>query len=228
MAVWAVLAAAGRGERLGDEKPKAFARLGGLPLLAEPLRRLEESDWVEQIVIAAPPGWEEPCILLSEELGAGKVANVVTGAETRAGSVRAALAEIPEDAAVVLVHDAARPLLPDDVVERVLAPLAEGWDGVVPGIPIVDTVKRVQADAVVETLDRVGLVVTQTPQAFVAESLRRAFSPSNSLLQGGGGGATDCASLVEAQGGRIKVVPGDPRLLKVTTTEDLELVASWL
>jgi 2-C-methyl-D-erythritol 4-phosphate cytidylyltransferase len=228
VSVWAVLAAAGRGERLGDDKPKVFARLGDLPLLAEPLRRLEESEWIEGIVVAAPPGWEEPCILLAEEIGAGKVASVVTGGETRAASVATALAEVPEDAAVVLVHDAARPLLADEVLERVLAPLSEGWDGVVPGLRIADTVKRVSGDEVVETLDREGLVATQTPQAFVAETLRRAFGPSSDLVQAGGGGATDCAALVEARGGRVKVVPGDPRMLKVTTPEDLELIESWL
>jgi 2-C-methyl-D-erythritol 4-phosphate cytidylyltransferase len=227
MSVWAVLAAAGRGERLGDDKPKVFARLGDLPLLAEPLRRLEDSDWVERIVIAAPAGWEEPCILLAEELGAGKVASVVTGGETRVDSVRTALADVPPDAAVILVHDAARPLLPEDVVERVLSPLSEGWDGVVPALPISDTVKRVRDDAVLETLDRDGLVLTQTPQAFVAEALRRAFQANDTLLQGEGA-ATDCASLVEARGGRVKVVPGDPALLKVTTQYDLDLVATWL
>jgi 2-C-methyl-D-erythritol 4-phosphate cytidylyltransferase len=222
--VWAVLAAAGRGERLGDERPKAFARLGNLPLLAEPLRRLDESGWVERIVIAAPAGWEEPCILLAEELGAGKVASVVTGGDTRAGSVRAALGEVAADAAVVLVHDAARPILPEGVLERVLGPLSEGWDAVVPALPIADTVKRVRGDEVVETLDRDALVTAQTPQAFLAESLRRAMA-SDTLLQGP---ASDCAAIVEAGGGRVKIVEGDPRLLKVTSPGDLELVASWL
>src|SRR6187397_172396 len=168
VSVWAVLAAAGRGERLGDDRPKAFARLGNLPLVAEPLRRLDESDWIDGIVVAAPPGWEEPCIVLAEELGAGKVSTVVTGGETRAASVRAALAEVPEDAAVVLVHDAARPLVSDDVIGRVLAPLSEGYDGAVPVVPVSDTVKRVRAHEVVETLDRDGLVLSQTPQAFLA------------------------------------------------------------
>ena len=227
MSVWAVLAAAGRGERLGEDKPKVFARLGDLPLLAEPLRRLEESEWVERIVIAAPPGWEEPCILLAEELGAGKVASVVTGGEARADSVRTAIADVPGDAAVILVHDAARPLVSEDVIERVLAPLSEGWDGVVPALSICDTVKRVRGDAVVETLDREGLVLTQTPQAFLAETLRRAFQSSSPLLQREGA-ATDCASLVEAQGGRVKVVAGEAALLKVTTQDDLDLVATWL
>jgi 2-C-methyl-D-erythritol 4-phosphate cytidylyltransferase len=218
MSVWAVLAAAGRGERLGDDRPKAFARLGDLPLVAEPLRRLDDSDWIDGIVVAAPPGWEEPCIVLAEELGAGKVSAVVTGGETRAASVRAALAEVPEDAVVVLVHDAARPLVSDDVIGRVLAPLSEGYDGAVPVVPVSDTVKRVRGDEVVETVEREGLVLSQTPQAFLAAALRRAAA----------GDGTDCASLVEAQGGRIKAVDGDPRLLKVTSPEDLELVASWL
>ena len=221
MSVWAVLAAAGRGERLGSDRPKAFARLGGRPLLAESLERLEGSGWIEFIVIAAPAEWEEPAILLAEELGAGKVSSVVTGGASRSESVREALAEVADDAAVVLVHDAARPLLPTEVIERVLAPLSEGWDGVVPALPLSDTVKRVEADRVVETLPRVELVAVQTPQAFIASILREA-------LAGEVAEASDCASLVEARGGRVKVVEGDPRLLKVTTTEDLALVETWL
>jgi len=218
VSVWAVLAAAGRGERLGSERPKAFARLGDLPLIAEPLRRLDESDWIDGIVVAAPPGWEEPCIVLSEELGAGKVSSVVSGGETRAASVRAALAEIPEDAAVIVVHDAARPILPEEVLARVLAPLSEGYEGAVPVLPVADTVKRVRGGDVVETLDREELVLSQTPQAFLAAALRAAAD----------GDGTDCASLVEARGGRIKAVEGDVRLLKVTSLADLDLVSSWL
>ena len=220
MSAWAVLVAAGTGERLGEGRPKAFVRLGELPLLAEPLRRLDESPWVDSIVVAVPAGWEEPAILLAEELSATKVVASVTGGATRAESVRLALAEVPEDALVVLVHDAARPLVSDAVLERVLAPLGEGWEGVVPALPLTDTVKRVDGDAVVETLDREGLVGAQTPQAFLAPTLRGAYADA--------AGATDCASLVEARGGRVRVVPGDPRLLKVTTREDLELVQSWL
>jgi 2-C-methyl-D-erythritol 4-phosphate cytidylyltransferase len=219
--VWAVLAAAGRGERLGFDRPKAFARLGGRPLLAESLERLEGSDWIDFIVIAAPAEWEEPAILLAEELGAGKVSSVVTGGASRSESVREALAEVADDAAVVLVHDAARPLLPEDVIERVLGPLSEGWDGVVPGLPLSDTVKRVEGDSVVETLPRDQLVAVQTPQAFIASIVREA-------LGGDVSGASDCASLVEAHGGRVKVVDGDPRLLKVTSADDLALVETWL
>jgi 2-C-methyl-D-erythritol 4-phosphate cytidylyltransferase len=219
--VWAVLAAAGRGERLGSDRPKAFARLGGRPLLAESLERLEGSDWIDFIVIAAPVEWEEPAILLAEELGAGKVSSVVTGGASRSESVREALAEVADDAAVVLVHDAARPLLPDEVIERVLAPLSEGWDGVVPGLPLSDTVKRVEGDRVVETLPREELVAVQTPQAFVASALREALSGDIST-------ASDCASLVEARHGRVKVVDGDPRLLKVTSSKDIAVIEAWL
>ena len=221
MSVWAVLAAAGRGERLGSDRPKAFARLGGRPLLAESLERLENSGWIDAIVIAAPPDWEEPSILVAEEIAATKVSSAVTGGESRSESVRLALDEVPDEVAVVLVHDAARPLLSEEVIERVLAPLSEGWDGVVPAVPLADTVKRVDGDRVVETLSRDDLVAVQTPQAFLADALRRAVAGDVSA-------ATDCASLVEAQGGRVKVVEGDPRLLKVTDADDLALVESWL
>jgi 2-C-methyl-D-erythritol 4-phosphate cytidylyltransferase len=221
VSVWAILVAAGRGERLGSDQPKAFVKLGELPLLAESLRRLDDSDWVDAVVVVAPPGWEEPAILLAEELGCEKVRACVAGGETRADSVRAGLDEVPEDAAAVLVHDAARPLLAEDVIERVLAPLAEGWDGVIPGLRVSDTVKRVgDGGRVEETVARDGLWTVQTPQAFPVDVLRRAVS--------GGAAATDCSGLVEAGGGRVKVVPGDPLLLKVTTADDLARVASLL
>jgi 2-C-methyl-D-erythritol 4-phosphate cytidylyltransferase len=221
MSVWAILVAAGRGERLGSGQPKAFARLRGEPLLAEPLRRLEECEWVDAIVLVAPGGWEEPAILLAEELGCGKVSACVAGGETRTDSVRAGLAEVAADALVVLVHDAARPLLSAEVVERVLAPLREGWDGAVPGLPVADTLKRVDGSrTVIETVSRDALWAVQTPQAFLAGALRRAYAAA--------GSATDCASLVEATGGRVKMVEGDQRLLKVTTADDLAKIVSWL
>ena len=220
MSVWAVIVAAGRGERLGLDRPKAFAKLNDRPLLAESLERLEASEWIDSIVVAAPPEWEEPVILLAEELGCGKVVSVVAGGDTRTASVRAGLAEVPDDAAVVLVHDAARPVLAEEVIERLLTALNEGWDGVVPALPLADTVKRVDRDQVVETVDREALVVAQTPQAFVWPVLRAAAD--------GAEDATDCSALVEAHGGRIKAVPGDPRLLKITEPVDLETVAAWL
>jgi 2-C-methyl-D-erythritol 4-phosphate cytidylyltransferase len=224
MSVWAVLVAAGRGERLGEDRPKAFVRLGDLPMLAEPLRRLDESGWIDQIVLVAPPEWEEPAILLAEEIGASKVSACVPGGATRTESVRAGVAEVPEDAAVIVVHDAARPLVSEDVILRVIAALGEGFDGAVPGLPLADTVKRVRDGVVVETVPRDELVTVQTPQAFVAPVLRAALK---ALSDESPQSPTDCASLVEANGGRIKVVEGDEKLLKVTTRADLERVASW-
>jgi 2-C-methyl-D-erythritol 4-phosphate cytidylyltransferase len=218
VSVWAVLVAAGRGERLGDERPKAFARLGDRVLVAESLERLDASPWIDAIVVVAPPEWEEAVIVLAEELAAGKVAASITGGETRAASVRAGLAEVPDEADVILVHDAARPLVTDELIERLIQALGEGYDGAVPGVPVTDTIKRVRGGAVVETLDRAELVAVQTPQAFVGPVLRAAAA----------GEGTDCASLVEANGGRIRVVEGDPRLLKITTLADLALVESWL
>ena len=218
--VWAVLVAAGRGERMGGKRPKAFANLAGRPLVAESLERLDASPWVEAIVVAAPADWEEPTILLAEELGAGSVRAVVAGGATRTESVRAGLAEVPADRPVVLVHDAARPFLPDEVVERVVTALGEGWDAAVPALPLADTIKRADGNVVAETVDRTGLHAAQTPQAFVADTLRRALTVA--------GDATDCAGLVEAVGGRVRLVEGDRRLLKVTTPADLTFVETLL
>lgn len=222
MSVWAVLVAAGRGERLGLDRPKAFAPLRGRPLLAESLERLDDSPHVDALVLVAPEGWEEPAILLAEELSAGKVSACVTGGASRAQSVRIGVAEVPDEAEAILVHDAARPLVGDEVVARVLEPLAEGWDGAVPALPIADTVKRADAEgAVLETVERQGLFAAQTPQAFRAAVLRRALAEVP-------GDASDCSRFVEAIGGRVKVVAGDPRLLKVTAPEDLRTVERLL
>ena len=223
MSVWAVLAAAGSGDRLGADRPKAFARLGDEPLLAQSLKRLDDSEWVDFIVVAAPPGWEEPAILLAEELGCSKVSACVTGGATRGESVARALAEVPEDAAVVLVHDAARPLVSDDVIERVLTALNEGWDGALPALRLADTIKRVDDEGrIVETLNRDELRAVQTPQAFVASVLRDAYAKGDIAV------ATDCSSLVEARGGRLKVVEGDPKLIKITDAADLGRIAALL
>ena len=144
----------------------------------------------------------------------------MTGGETRADSVRAGVAEVAEDAAVIVVHDAARPLLPEGVLGRVVTALGEGWEGAVPALPLADTVKRAEGEAVAETVDRTGLHAVQTPQAFLADALRRALA--------GAADATDCAGLVEASGGRVRLVEGDRRLLKVTSPADLDFVETLL
>ena len=223
--VWAVLAAAGSGERLGLDRPKAFAPLSGRPLLAESTVLVNEPPFKTVLgygLLRDETGREMHKSwgnAIEFDEGAEKMA--VPGGTTRAESVRIGVGEVAEDAAVILVHDAARPLLPGEVVDSVLVPLNEGWDGAVPGLPLVDTVKRVRDGAVEETLPRQELVAVQTPQAFLAPVFREAVA-------GSADDATDCSSLVEARGGRVTVVAGDPRLLKVTTTEDLALVEGWL
>lgn len=146
------------------------------------------------------------------------VDRVVAGGATRSDSVRCGLAAVPLDADVVVVHDAARPLAPGRLFAAVVGALAEtGADGVVPVLPVNDTVKRVRDGQVVATLDRAELVRVQTPQAFRASALRAAHAA--------GGDATDDAALVEAAGGRVVVVPGDPANMKLTTTDDLQWAA---
>ena len=215
--VGAIVAAAGTGSRLGRGS-KALVRLNGRTTLARVLELFLALDEIDKIVVVGPPSRLEFAQREVEALQPRKPVIVKAGGESRQESVRAGLAAIG-DCDYVLVHDAARPLVSDAVVERLLAALNEGWDGAVPGLALADTVKRVKDEAIVETLPRDELVAVQTPQAFVASVLREAV---------GGGEATDCSALVEARGGRVKIVEGDPRLLKVTTAEDLALVESWL
>jgi len=216
VAVWAVLVAAGRGERLGLDQPKAFAKLGEDPLLAESLRRLDDSGWVDAIVVVAPPGWEEPAILLAEELGCGKVSACVGGGAERADSVRNGLAEVPPDAVAVLVHDAARPLVEVELVEAVTR-RAFATGAALPVLPLVDTVKRVRGGRVVETLDRSELGGAQTPQGFRMALLREALEAATRA----GLELTDEAMAVERLGHAVDAVPGSKRNRKLTTPDDL-------
>ncbi len=215
--VWAVLVAAGRGERLGVRQPKAFVAFNGRPLLAESLSRLDTSEIVGNVVVVAPPGWEEPAILCAEEENASNVIACVPGGDTRVDSVRAGVAEVPAEAEIILIHDAARPLVTDDVIGRVVEALRDDIDGAVPGLPISDTIKQAPAGLVERTVPRDGLFVVQTPQGFRAEIFRRALAEVDLA-------ATDCAGMVEAIGGRVRVTLGDPRLAKITTEADLALV----
>ena len=149
---------------------------------------------------------------------------VVVGGSSRAGSVRAGLAAVPEDAAVIVVHDAARPLatpaLFAAVVDAVRSDGADGADGAIPVLPLSDTLKRTSEGRVLSTVDRAGLATTQTPQAFVAARLRAAHR--------GAGEATDDAGLLELEGATVRTVPGDPRNLKLTRAEDLAVAEALM
>ena len=178
--------------------------LAGRPMLAWSLEALRAAPSIERVVVAVPPGVEHP--------------NAVTGGETRSESVRNAL-RAAGDADVVVVHDAARPLLDPDLVERCVAGLDGGADAVIAAAPVTDTVKEATDGTVVRTLDRTRLWAVQTPQVFRREALERALDQPADVLAA----ATDDAGLVEAQGGTVRVVESTPRNLKVTTPTDLAL-----
>ena len=219
----AILLAAGRGERLGEDAPKAFVELGGRPLLAHAVEAIAGSSTVELVVVTVPRGFEERALSYVRHLG--ERGRVVVGGSTRQGSVAAALAAMadmrsPVDA--VVVHDVARPLASPALFDAVLAGLAAA-DGVVPGIPVPDTIKRVRDGEVTETLRRDELVAVQTPQAFRRAVLERAHSEARR----DGMEATDDAALLERIGSPVAVIAGDPRNIKVTVPEDLA-VASLL
>jgi len=166
---------------------------------------------VDGVVLVVPRGDER---LASR--GSSSADVVVEGGETRSASVRAGLAAVPEDAKIVVVHDGARPLATSALFARVIAEVDGGADAAVPATPVADTLKKVSDGVVAGTVARNGVVAVQTPQAFRAEVIRRAHASADD--------ATDDAGLVEALGVSVRVVPGEPRNLKVTTAADLELV----
>jgi 2-C-methyl-D-erythritol 4-phosphate cytidylyltransferase len=210
----AIVLAAGSGERLGADLPKAFVALGSRPLLAHAVDALRACSRIGTIVVAVPSEWVSRATAL---VGADARCVVVTGGATRRDSVRAALDAVPADVSAIVCHDAARALAPTDLVEAVLDALADA-DGAVPGLPVVDTVKRVEDGYVVRTEPRDGLVTVQTPQAFRADALRAAHAR---LETTDGATVTDDAMAIEAAEGRVRVVPGDPRAFKITDAADL-------
>lgn len=221
--VAAVVPAAGRGERLGPGVPKALRLLGGVPLLVHAVRSLAESRMVDLVVVAAPPNdvGEVRSMLAGYEAGAD--VQVVAGGPTRQQSVRLALASLPGEVDVVLVHDAARPLAPLEMIDAVAVAVQDGHPAVVPGLPVADTVKRVdEAGAVTETLDRSRLRAVQTPQGFRRDVLARAHDNASDAE------ATDDAGLVERDGVTVRVVPGSEEAFKVTRPLDLVMAEAVL
>jgi 2-C-methyl-D-erythritol 4-phosphate cytidylyltransferase len=204
VAVVGIVPAAGSGERLGAEGPKAFVLLGGRPLVHWSQAALGAT--CDRVVVAVPEGYEEE-------------PDRVVGGGSRSESVRNALDAAPE-ATVAVVHDAARPLVTPDLVRRCLDALGEGVDGAIAAAPVTDTVKEAAADGrVLRTLDRSRLWSIQTPQVFRAEVLRRALDVSAETLSA----ATDDAALVEAAGGTVVVVEAPPENIKVTGSIDLRM-----
>jgi 2-C-methyl-D-erythritol 4-phosphate cytidylyltransferase len=204
---WAIVVAAGSGARFGGAKQ--FSAVGSERLVDRAVQTAARC--CDGVVVVLPAGatWDGPAV------GAA-----VAGGATRAASVRAGLTAVPASAEIVVVHDAARPLAGDGLFAAVIEAVVEGADGAVPGLAVSDTIKRVDGVRVLATVPRDDLVTVQTPQAFRAAALRAAHT--------GEGDGTDDAALVEAAGGKVVVVPGEPTNVKVTGPEDVMLVTALL
>jgi 2-C-methyl-D-erythritol 4-phosphate cytidylyltransferase len=206
-----VIAAAGSGQRLGAGGPKAFVELAGRPMLDWSLDAFRAARTIAEIVVAAPPGQEDAL--------SGQGVLAVAGGEYRSESVANALALCGEQ--IVVVHDAARPLITPELIDAMVEELAAEEDvaAVIAGTPVTDTIKQVGSEGRVErTLDRSGLWAVQTPQVFSAETLRKALADPDSLPE-----ASDDAMLVERQGGRVVIHSTSPDNIKVTTSLDLQV-----
>ena len=213
VSVWTIVVAAGRGERFGSDKQAAD--LGGRPVVSRSVATsLEASDGV--VVVVAPERLVAAEALVAGPDGEATAATLVAGGATRAASVRAGLVAVPDDAEVVLVHDGARPLATAALFARVVAAVRAGADAVVPGVPVADSLRAVDGGVV----DRDGVLAVQTPQGFPADRLRAAHAA--------GTDASDDATLVEAVGGTVVVVDGEPANLKITRPVDLALATASL
>lgn len=217
MTVAVVLAAAGRGERLGSGVVKALRELAGEPLLLHAIRSVRAVPAVGPVVVVAPIGLVNDLAVL---LASYDVV-VTAGGNERQESVRHGLAAVPPAADIVLVHDAARALTPPSLFADVIAAVRAGAEAVVPVLPIADTVKRVVDGRVTGTVERGDLRVVQTPQGFVRDILVRAHAQ-------GGPTATDDAALVERLGRTVVTVPGSEDAFKVTRPFDLLVAAAVL
>ncbi|MEU6707091.1 2-C-methyl-D-erythritol 4-phosphate cytidylyltransferase [Streptomyces wuyuanensis] len=227
-----VIPAAGRGVRLGPGAPKALRALNGTPMLIHAVRAMAASRAVALVVVVAPPDGapEVKNLLDAHALPERTDYLVVPGGDTRQESVRLGLDALPETVGTVLVHDAARPLVPVETVDAVIAAVLDGAPAVVPALPLADTVKEVEPrekgapEPVVATPERARLRAVQTPQGFDRDTLVRAHE----TVAVGGEGATDDAGMVERLGAPVVVVPGHEEAFKVTRPIDLVLAEAVL
>lgn len=225
MRVVALIAAAGRGTRLGADVPKAFVRLRGRTLLERSVTAMLTSEVVDEVVVLVSPDMEP----LAREVLAPLIdapstvpVRLAHGGGQRADSVWAGLKTIADEEAVVLIHDAARALTPPGMIARVARRVLGGAPAVIPVVPVADTIKQVDGDVVTGTPDRAGLRAVQTPQGFLLSGLRAA-NEAYFAAADPGFVATDDASLMEWHGTDVVTVQGDPMAFKVTTPIDMTL-----
>lgn len=219
----AIVPAAGSGERLGGGPPKALRELGGTPMLVLAVAALLAHSRMTDVVVAAPVAHLDVGRELLARLPTveGQRVQVVAGGATRQESVRAALDAIAVEVTHILVHDAARPFVPVEVVGAVVDALEAGASAVVPVLPVVDTIKRVAEGRVVETVPRDELGAVQTPQGFRRDVLDFVHSQGNS-------GASDDSLLAELSGYPVVTVPGSDEAFKITRALDLLLAEAVL
>ena len=211
-----VVVAAGQGQRLGAGKPKAFVDLVGRPLLTHAIESIIALPELAQLIIAVP----EPHLVEAAEIGAELIGDlpigfeVVLGGETRQGSIANALGELQPESQIVLVHDAARALAPTSLFASVAESVRQTKLSSLPVMRVVDTIKRIDGETVLETVDREVLRSAQTPQGFVASDLVAAYAAAEANF-------TDDAALMQSAGHRILAIDGDERAFKITTPADL-------
>lgn len=226
MRVTALVAAAGRGARLGEPIPKAYVQLRGRSLVERSVAAIERSEAVDDvIVIVSADMMDYARELFRRAKDAGRIrrdVDFINGGGERIDSVWEGMRRLSDDG-IVLVHDAARALTPPGMIARVVKAVSGGADAVIPVLPVSDTIKEVRADVVVGTPDRSALRAVQTPQGFRLPLLRRAYEEHFILSPEEAAHATDDASLVERLGEPVHIVQGDPMAFKVTNPLDLAL-----
>ena len=210
-----ILLGAGAGRRLGGADPKAFLPIGGRPILAVAAAGAGACPEVDALVVAVPSEWEDRAREVLD--GLATPVTVVAGGSSREASVRAALAHVPPDVSLVVIHDAARPFASPDLFSRVLGAAVEGGDGIVPVVPVTDTVVRLRDGVLAASEPRDELSFSQTPQAFRAGPLREAHAAADTSSAS----FTDDATMLHWAGFEVRAVPGDATNTKITTLADL-------
>ena len=213
-----IIVAAGSGTRLGSALPKAFVSVAGVPMLQHSLTELSRWTRWDSLVLVVPEGYEAPARALATGMDS---VHVVVGGETRGDSVQQGLGALPAGTTHVLIHDAARALMPRDVFDRVLDALEAGAIGVIPHVPVVDTLVRVESSVTEGGVDRDELGAVQTPQGFDVEALRRAYADTTEEF-------TDDAAVLRRAGHDVVGVEGHPRGFKITYPDDLVRAESLL
>lgn len=222
MKVAAIIAAAGKGERMKAKVHKAFVLLGKEPILAHTLKAFDVSSAINEVVVVVHQSDLPKARLLAKKGKFKKIKDIVAGGKRRMDSVRVGLAAISEDADYVIVHDGCRPFIDNKMLSSVLG-AADTFGAAITGMPVKPTIKQVEkGNFVCATLDRDTLVEVQTPQAFRKDILLRAYDRAFAPEAGDSAAATDDAALVERLGIKVKVVDGSHNNIKITTPEDLK------